>query len=80
MSDDPFGLCCSIAFVACLNVYAGVCMDFASYRHRFTETMFRCTSCRRAEKDSARGDEERAPLIQQQTQPTTSRPMLADGQ
>ena len=31
MSDDPFGLCCSIALVACLEVYAGICLDFASY-------------------------------------------------
>ncbi|KAN0137532.1 hypothetical protein V8E53_004583 [Lactarius tabidus] len=78
MSDDPLGLCCSIALVACLDIYAGICIDFASYRHRFTETMCRCITCGRATKERTLEDDERAPLIQE-TQPTTSRPMLADG-
>ena len=47
--------------------------------HSFTETMFRCTTCRKAERDRVLEDEERAPLIQQ-TQPITSKPMLADAQ
>jgi len=31
MSEDPVGVCCSIALVACLDVCAGVCIDFASF-------------------------------------------------
>ncbi|KAH8986773.1 hypothetical protein EDB86DRAFT_2953336 [Lactarius hatsudake] len=78
MSEDPVGVCCSIALVACLDVCTGFCIDFASFRHSFTETMFRCNTCGRAEKERALEGDERAPLIQQ-TQPTASRPMLADG-
>lgn len=79
MSEDPVGVCCSLALVACLDVCTGFCIDFASIRHRFPETMFRCITCGRTEKESALEDEERAPLIQQ-TQPTASRPMPADDQ
>jgi len=32
MSDDPIGTCCAIALVACLDVYGGICIDFASIR------------------------------------------------
>ena len=32
MSDDPIGACCAIALVACLDVYGGICIDFASVR------------------------------------------------
>lgn len=35
MSDDPFGICCSIAIIACLDVCAGICLDYASIRTSF---------------------------------------------
>ncbi|KAI0246825.1 hypothetical protein BJV78DRAFT_1251150 [Lactifluus subvellereus] len=75
MSEDPVGACCSIALLACLDVCTGICVDFGSLRHGFTETMFKCRCCRGSEKELAPGDGERAPLIQQ-TQPAPSRPMV----
>ncbi|KAI0295341.1 hypothetical protein B0F90DRAFT_1204636 [Multifurca ochricompacta] len=78
MSEDPIGVCCSIAFLACLDVCTGVCVDFASIQHSFTETMCKCRCCGRSEKELTleNSDGERAPLIQQ-TQPTPSNPMAS---
>ncbi|KAH9987047.1 hypothetical protein BJV77DRAFT_950563 [Russula vinacea] len=75
MSDDPFGICCSIAIIACLDVCAGICLDYASIRHGCTETMFKCRCCRGSDKDVVQEDGERAPLIHQ-TQPAPSEPMV----
>jgi hypothetical protein len=32
MSEDPIGVCFSIALLACLDVCTGICVDFASIR------------------------------------------------
>ncbi|KAH9979333.1 hypothetical protein BGW80DRAFT_1164696 [Lactifluus volemus] len=78
MSEDPVGICCSIAVIACLDVYAGICVDFMSFRHSFTETMCKCRCCQRSEKVLALDEGERAPLIQH-TQPAPSQSMIIDG-
>ncbi|KAH9981805.1 hypothetical protein BJV74DRAFT_853644 [Russula compacta] len=80
MSEDPIGICCSIAFVACLEICTGICLDFASIRHSCTETMCKCRACGcgRSHKALHLPDEERAPLIQQ-AQPAPTNPMMPDG-
>ncbi|KAH9952431.1 hypothetical protein BC827DRAFT_1255282 [Russula dissimulans] len=75
MSDDLLGACCSIAIIACLDVCTAFCIDFASIRHGFTETMCRCRGCGQLEKESELEDGERARLIQQ-TEPAPSQPMV----
>ncbi|KAJ7035585.1 hypothetical protein C8F04DRAFT_511983 [Mycena alexandri] len=67
MSDSVLGLFC----VACIDVCAGICLDFASLRHAFTENLCRCSCCcsrsRRSEdEDESESDSdsgEREPLI-----------------
>ncbi|KAI0034823.1 hypothetical protein K488DRAFT_83663 [Vararia minispora EC-137] len=59
MSDDPAGLCCFICLTACYDVCAGVCLDFISIRHTFTQ----CFWPYREELEEERADEERRPLI-----------------
>ncbi|KAI9511949.1 hypothetical protein F5148DRAFT_1166404 [Russula earlei] len=75
-SQDLLGTCCSIALVACLDLCTAICIDFASIRHAFTETMFKCPT--RPRSEHLQGGGERARLIQQ-TQPAPSTPMVPDG-
>ncbi|KAN0114189.1 hypothetical protein V8E52_006987 [Russula decolorans] len=77
MSDNPIGTCCAIAFVACLDVCTGICVDYASFRHGCTETMCRCRCCERSEKELDWEDGEHAPLLHQ-NQPAASEPMVPD--
>ncbi|CAK5273812.1 unnamed protein product, partial [Mycena citricolor] len=58
---DIIGLIC----VACLDVCAGICFDFTSLRHSFTENLCSCSCCRCCQppSDDDEVDEERAPLL-----------------
>ncbi|KAK7031590.1 hypothetical protein R3P38DRAFT_2924595 [Favolaschia claudopus] len=65
MSDSV----CSIACVACLDIWAGFCIDFTSLRHAFTENLCGCSCCRRCcprsddDEDLDHETGEREPLI-----------------
>ncbi|GLB42875.1 hypothetical protein LshimejAT787_1203240 [Lyophyllum shimeji] len=51
---------CAICITACCDVFAGICVDFASLRHAFTENLCRC-NC--GKDEFAAEAAEREPLI-----------------
>ncbi|TRM66557.1 hypothetical protein BD626DRAFT_565659 [Schizophyllum amplum] len=60
MSDSALGICVQ----ASCDVFAGVCFDFSSTRHSFTENMCRCLACDCCDNRPASSDiDERAPLV-----------------
>ncbi|KAJ7812674.1 hypothetical protein B0H13DRAFT_2144163 [Mycena leptocephala] len=59
MSDSV----CSILLIACLDVCTGICVDFTSIRHAFTENLCRCSCCCGSETDEDYEPAEREPLI-----------------
>ncbi|KAF8814565.1 hypothetical protein BYT27DRAFT_7206003 [Phlegmacium glaucopus] len=51
---------CGVLTTVCLDICAGICLDFASTRHGCTEYLCSCTCCRcMGQKDAL----ERQPLI-----------------
>ncbi|KAJ6607011.1 hypothetical protein B0H10DRAFT_2073472 [Mycena sp. CBHHK59/15] len=67
---------CGLVCVACLDVCAGFCLDFASLRHGFTENLCRCSCCCGSADDDDYDTGERAPLIS--AQPRVSLPTSAE--
>ncbi|KAI6024211.1 hypothetical protein EDC04DRAFT_2725490 [Pisolithus marmoratus] len=71
--DHPVGACCT---VLCCDVFAGICLDFMTLRHQWTETLCRC--CRSTEGELAVMDDpdERQPLnAKTSLQPSLHAPM-----
>ncbi|TFK22848.1 hypothetical protein FA15DRAFT_671095 [Coprinopsis marcescibilis] len=56
MADEA----CSIAFIACLDIFAGIWLDFASLRHSCTQDLCSC-SC--GEDAAYESETERRPLL-----------------
>ncbi|KAI0321746.1 hypothetical protein OF83DRAFT_1097768 [Amylostereum chailletii] len=81
MSENPIGMCCSIALVACLDVCTGVCLDFFSIRRSCPENFASC--CRRTgagQEDEDQDEAEREPLLTTEAvgdQPTKTGEMIA---
>ncbi|KAF9552869.1 hypothetical protein CPC08DRAFT_714228 [Agrocybe pediades] len=72
---------CAILCTACLDICAGICVDFASLRHTCTETLHSCSCCR---PNNQKEIPERRPLLSEQQAPATNQtepepqpPMLA---
>ncbi|KAN0078363.1 hypothetical protein V8E55_010420 [Tylopilus felleus] len=78
MLDQVIGPCCAIVATACIDVLAGICVDFTSVRHACTENLCRCSCLRRHTSDAPIDDleDERDPLLSHtQQQPTAHPPM-----
>ncbi|KAF8130528.1 hypothetical protein EV363DRAFT_1166312 [Boletus edulis] len=74
MADEVVGTCCAIVATACLDVIAGICIDFMSVRHACTESLCQCR-CWHRSSDIDDLPDEQDPLLQNTQQPALQPPM-----